>query len=208
MKPWRLFVAFMLVSLGAFSVYINLMTTPQEIWYTYSLGAAVIAALQILLPKHLTLVTWVSALIVGAVLIEENLSDSPSTPWYLYTIGGLVLWPVLVMFRKHMANLSTALIISFAICIYYFGLYLYFGHDNPWYGFIIFAMSWWPLSVVGSRTSSLFFAVLGFGVLSIFFLFVNIAYSPSVIWAIYPIFGVAWWPLAAYFYSYRRHLSR
>ncbi|PAD37610.1 hypothetical protein [Terribacillus sp. 7520-G] len=208
MNPWRVLVAFMLISLGAFSVYINLVTTPQEIWYTYSLGAAVIAALQLLLPKQLALVTWLSAIIIGAVIVRENLVDSPSIPWYLYTIGGLVLWPVAIMFRKHLANLGPALIISLAVCIYYYGLHSYFGHDNPWYGFVIFAMSWWPLSIIGHRSSSLFFSVLGFGALSVFFLFVNIAYSPSVIWAIYPIFAAAWWPLSAYFYSHRRHLSR
>ncbi|SDD07964.1 hypothetical protein SAMN05421663_106192 [Terribacillus halophilus] len=208
MKPWRLFLAFMLVSMGAFSVYINMMTTPQEIWYTYSLGAAIIIALQILLPKQLTFVTWVSAIIVGAVLVRENFLDSPSYPWYLYTIGGLVLWAVAVTFRKHLANLGIACLVSLTVCLYYFSLHSYFGHENPWYGFIIFTMSWWPLSIIGHRTSSLFFSVIGFGSLSVFFLFVNIAYSPSVIWAIYPIFGAAWWPLTAYFYSHRRHLSR
>ncbi|MFP7478617.1 hypothetical protein [Terribacillus saccharophilus] len=208
MKPWRLFVAFMLLSLGGFSVYINLMTTPEEIWYTYSLGAGVIAALQILFPNQMTVVTWLSAIVIGAVLINENMSDSPSTPWYLYTLGALALWGVAVMLRKHLANIGVALVVSLAVCVYYFGLHQYFGHETPWYGFVIFAMSWWPLSIIGQRSSSLFFSVLGFGALSVFFLFVNVAYSPTVIWAIYPIFAVAWWPLAAYFYSYRRHISR
>ncbi|WP_077305245.1 hypothetical protein [Terribacillus halophilus] len=209
MKPWRLFVAFMLVSLGGYTVYINLKTTPQEIWYTYSLGVCVLFALQILLPKQQAVVSWLSAIFVGTVLVHENLTDTPEVLWCLYTFGALTLWPTLVMFRKSLGSLKTALFISLAVCLYYAALHEYFGHETPWYGFIIFVMSWWPLSLIGKRlNSNLFFSVLGFGALSLFFLFVNIAYSPSVIWAVYPIFAAAWWPLAAYFYSYRRRYVR
>ena len=50
---------------------------------------------------------------------------------------------------------------------------------------------------------SLAFSVWGAILLSAFFVFINLYYSPFVIWFVYPVFAVLWWP-SVQFFRWRR----
>ncbi|MDD1501348.1 permease prefix domain 1-containing protein [Lysinibacillus sp. CNPSo 3705] len=43
------------------------------------------------------------------------------------------------------------------------------------------------------------FSIWGSGLIIVFFIFINLYYTPNIIWAIYPIFAILWWPLTMYF---------
>ncbi|MGM9925041.1 MAG: hypothetical protein ACI35R_12420 [Bacillus sp. (in: firmicutes)] len=47
------------------------------------------------------------------------------------------------------------------------------------------------------------YSVCGSTLIILFFLFINMYYSPNVIWFVYPTFVVLWWPLTMYFYVYK-----
>lgn len=46
---------------------------------------------------------------------------------------------------------------------------------------------------------SLAFSVWGGIILTAFFAFINLYYTPGNIWFVYPVFAVIWWPMSMYF---------
>ncbi|MGE7842777.1 permease prefix domain 1-containing protein [Lysinibacillus sp. NPDC093712] len=51
------------------------------------------------------------------------------------------------------------------------------------------------------------FSLWGSGLITAFFIFINLYYTPNTIWAIYPIFAILWWPLSMYFVWSRKKWS-
>jgi Flp pilus assembly protein TadB len=51
---------------------------------------------------------------------------------------------------------------------------------------------------------ALAFSVWSAAIITLFFLFINLYYTPHTIWFVYPVFAVIWWPMTLYFCWYRR----
>ncbi len=152
--------------------------------------------------KHLAL--FYSLLII-LFLILTNYLNTPDYPWFLFAIYPILWWPILVFLGDKAAAMSTALIGSISIIIYYFVLNMIFSPQYLWVIYPAFAVLWWPLSLYHAKRKTYFqYSIHASLMISLFFIGVNIISSPGTIWAVYPIFCVLWWPLSMYYFVYKK----
>ncbi|WP_042150133.1 hypothetical protein [Paucisalibacillus sp. EB02] len=190
-----------------FLIVVNFITSEEYPWFIYP------TVLLLLLPlglycifekKHI-LFSMVGSFIILVFLIMENSIKTPGYPWVLYAAAPIVLWPIISILGKRNANMFVASSISILFILYYVFLNINLAPSNPWAMFPAFVILWWPLTIYHiERKSSFAFSISAALFISLFFISVNIFYSPNAIWAIYPIFAVLWWPLSMYYFYYRK----
>lgn len=190
-----------------FLIMVNFITSEEYPWFIYP------SVLLLLLPlglycifekKHV-LFSLVSCFIVTLLLITENYIKTPEYPWVLYAVAPIILWPIIAILGKRNANMFVASSISTIFILYYVLLNIYLAPSNPWAIFPAFVILWWPLTLYHIKRESFFaFSVSASLFISMFFISINVFYSPNTIWAIYPIFAVLWWPLSMYYFHYRK----
>jgi hypothetical protein len=145
-----------------------------------------------------------SALTV-AFLFVLNLVSSPAHLWAVYPSAAIPWWPVSVFFAKRRAWLAysvagAALVAGGSILVN-----LIASPGTPWAFYPIFAVLWWPMSVLFARLKNgLGYSVAATALTSAFLLTINLLYSPGVLWVVFPVFAVMWWPLSIYFFKYRK----
>lgn len=139
-------------------------------------------------------------------LIINNIMHT-SYPWVLFCVPAFVIWPIAVCMPRQMTTVPFAFLLSIAVVGYYALLNLFLAPGYPWILFVIFAVAWYPFSVLLAKRT---FAYSVFGLIwsILFFSIVNIITSPHTIWAVYPVFAVLWWPLSVYFFVERPRRQR
>ncbi|MCC2251351.1 MAG: hypothetical protein ACQEWU_06820 [Bacillota bacterium] len=190
-----------------FLFIVNMLTSVEHIWFMYPAVVMLVFPLGLYCykQKKQTLFAIITSTLLLILLIIENRS-TPTYPWVSYTVIPLVYWPILVFLGAKAKTLRVAVVGSGVAILYYFLLNVIVSPHTPWVIFPAFAVLWWPLSVYHVRRSTYFtFSLHASLLLCLFFIMVNIIYSPGTIWAIYPIFAILWWPLSLYFFVYKRN---
>lgn len=190
-----------------FLILVNLLTSSHYFWFIYPTFALLFWPIGLYCAKRgkFQLLSILYSTLIIAFLIFENIKDSPEHPWALYAILPILWWPILMVLKEKAKTMTTALIGSSSIILYYLILNILLSPQFPWAIFPTFAVLWWPLALYHARKKTFVaFSVYASLLISVFFIIVNIITSPQTIWAIYPIFAVLWWPLSMYYFVYKR----
>lgn len=203
---WRFVMAGSVLTI-VFLMVVNFLTTAHYPWFIYPSIMLLLLPLGIfsIIAKKHTLFSVVGSMVLLIVLLLENYINTPDYPWFLYAAAPIVLWPVLVLLGKRNGSIPVAVTISILFICYYTLLNIYLAPSYPWAIFPAFVILWWPLSVFHAKRKSFFaYSVNASLYSSLFFISVNLFFSPGEIWAVYPIFALLWWPLSMYYFYNRR----
>ncbi|MBO0995414.1 hypothetical protein [Bacillus sp. SD088] len=189
-----------------FLIIVNLITGPGYPWVIYPAFALILWIMGyyfIRKGKHRQLALFYSLLIILFLILTNHL-NTPDYPWFLFAVYPLLWWPILVFLGDKAAAMSTALIGSISIIIYYFILNMIFSPQYLWVIYPAFVVLWWPLSLYHVKRGTYFqYSIHASLLITLFFICVNVISSPGTIWAVYPIFCVLWWPLSMYYFVYK-----
>ena len=132
---------------------------------------------------------------IAAFMVLVNYLTSPGFPWFIFPVFAVIWWPMSIFFYNRRSASGFAVCASLLIIAFFIILNLVTSPGFLWFIFPVFAVIWWPMSILLGRRPKVFAVVAA--VLTIgFFLIVNIMTSFSHPWFIYPAFAVLWWPMA------------
>lgn len=192
----------------AFLVITNYVTSPSVIWFHYPVFAVMWWPLGALSEGSRTSKTWsvAGALTLAAGLTLDNLLRTPSSPWVLLTYYPILMWMAGVLLGRRLGRLSVTLFGSLVGIAYYTMLNITVFPGFPWAIFPVYAILWWPPSIVcfAGRKRPMLFSIAGTVLSAALFVAVNAVASPDTVWAVFPIFAILWWPLAVYYFVYRQ----
>ncbi|MFB6467451.1 hypothetical protein ACE38V_11650 [Cytobacillus sp. Hz8] len=194
-----------------FLIIVNLITSSMYLWFFYPMFAILFWPIGVYCARkgRFELLSLLYSLLIIGFLVIENIVYSPEHPWSLYTILPILWWPILMYLKEYARTLTTAIIGSISIILYYTILNMAISPEFPWAIFPAFAVLWWPLSLYHARKKTFVaFSVSASLFISIFFIIVNAVTTPNDIWAVYPIFTILWWPLSMYYFVYKRKTTR
>ena len=204
-KTIKLFSVLMSGLTAALLAVINLLYSPQVLWFPWTIFYfAWWPVCQCLGAKAKTLtfaVIGAVAIIAYHIVVYRVLTPGVH-PWYLYMILPAVWWPVTMAFKEKAASLGF-LGISMAVFILYYGaLNLIFSPIYFWSIYLLYPTAWAVIGTYyGRKHRFLAMAVWGTVITIAFFAIVNYITTPHHIWAVYPIFVILFWPLSLYFFK-------
>ena len=187
--------------IAAYCIAINLWLTPHHFWAIHPIFAALWWPLSLYFTgkgdyKKFSIA---GALLTIAYLIGCNLL-STSYPWALYACFPVIGWPLSMVLGKRLGAFTFSVVGSISALAWYGVLNLRLEPSSPWIIFVAFPLLWWPLSVYFSgRHRPHIYAVVMSALSIVFFIAVNIIYSPGAVWAFYPAFALLWWPMTLLF---------
>ena len=204
---YRAYSLIMTLATVAYLATINLLNTPNNMWFQYTIFYLLWWPLVMFLGKKAKSLGFS---IVGAALIIAYhtavyyIQTPLQHPWYLYIILPALWWPVCTALRRHIHRVWFLLMSLTVFVAYYVTLNLIISPEYFWAIYIIYPALWAVMGMYfGKRKRFFAYSVWASIVTIIFFSLVNYMNSPNHIWAIYPSFAIIWWPLSLYFYRVR-----
>ncbi|GAF12578.1 hypothetical protein JCM19045_1784 [Bacillus sp. JCM 19045] len=198
-----LYSSLMTVSILLIILLINLLETPEYLWFMYFWFPLLWWPISAFVGRYAktTLFASVASLSIILYYVVLNVYMQTSFPWALFPAFALLWWPLSLAFAKNYKLYS--IISSVFIASFFVSLNAITTPEIAWAIYPIFVVLWWPVALYFSQKPFLF-SMIAFSMLSIFFVCVNYITSPATIWAVYPIFIAIWWPLSLYFFSYKK----
>ncbi len=192
----------------AFLAAINLLNTPEYMWFQYTLFYFMWWPLSMLLgnkAKTFGFAVVGAALIIAYHVMLYYIQTPLGHPWYLYIILPAIWWPVCMALRRHISRVWF-LLLSLAVFVgYYVTLNLILLPNYFWSIYIIYPVLWAVMGLYFGRRKKYFAMSVCASIVTIaFFTLINYITSPNSIWAIYPSFAILWWPLSLYFYRIKK----
>jgi len=199
-------VLFSLILIAYYPI-VNLALTPERFWAIYPIFVTLWWPLHLTFKSDNKKFSIVGALLTITFFIASNLLET-SYPWSLYACFPVALWPAEMYLGKKMGALWFSVFASVSSVLWYGVINLLLAPYSPWVIFVAFAVLWWPLSVYfyGKHCPQKY-AVLMSALSIMFFITVNVIYSPGAVWAIYPVFGLLWWPVTMAFARRKKFLE-
>ncbi len=192
----------------AWLALINILNTPEYLWFQYTVFYFLWWPAVMLLGKKAAS-TWF-AVIGAAVIIAYHsaiyyIMTPGFHPWHLYIILPAVWWPVCIALKKHIHRIWFLLLSLMVFAAYYVALNIIIYPQYFWSLYLLYPEIVAVISLYyANRKKPFIYSVWVTGVSMIFFTTANYISSPNVIWAIYPIFAILWWPLSVYFYKAKK----
>lgn len=190
-----------------FLITVNLLTSPQYLWFIYPTFILLVWLFSLIFikTKYYLLNAIFCSFMFMVFIITLNYMHSPNHPWFLYVTLPAILWPIAVAYGKKAKTLTFAVVTSGSIILYYAVLNILLAPEYPWAIYPAFVVLWWPLVLYFTRKKDYFgLSALCSIITIIFFITVNVVSTPNTIWAIYPIFLILWWPLSMYFFYLKK----
>ena len=143
------------------------------------------------------IVSLIASFFILAFLFFINYTTSWSHPWIIYPAFAILWWPLAAICKRKKKAVAFSIAGSAWISIFVLSVNLITSSGYLWCIFPIFAIWWWPLSLIlcedkKYRLYSVLASIYTIG----FFYLVNWISSPNVTWFIYPTFAILWWPIA------------
>lgn len=186
---------------SALLVVLNLLTTPDILWFVYPVYAVAWWPLGVYLCRRKAYFTFAAAgsILTMAFLAATNLLTSPGHLWFLYAAPPLLCLPAGVYFRGRMHMLPVALGFCALITAYCAVVNLLLTPGHLWAIYPIYGTLWWPMSLFfAGRKAYRAFSAAGTAVTTAFLIAVNMLTS-AFPWALYACFPVFLWPAAMFF---------
>ena len=194
-----------------FLAIVNVVTYRDYLWFVYPAFALLWWPVSVVLaPRYPKMFSIVGSLMTLLFLAGINLMFSPGHLWVLYAAFPVLCWPVMMLLGRRAGRLPAALLISLLAVVYYVLLNRLYSPGFPWAIFPVYAVMWWPLSVLfAKKKRPMAFSAAGTVWSILFFIVLNAVTTPFQIWAVYPIFAVLWWPLSILcFVTLRKRVSK
>lgn len=192
----------------AYLAVINLLNTPDVLWFQYTIFYLMWWPLVMILGKRAktTGFAMIGALLIIAYHVALYHWVTPGAhPWYLYLILPALWWPVCMALRGNINKVWFQFFSLGVFTVYYIILNLIITPGYFWAIYVIYPVLWAIMgNYFGRRKRFFTLSVCASVITIVFFALVNYMTSPHVIWAIYPSFAIVWWPLAMYFYRSKR----
>lgn len=190
-----------------FLAIVNLITGIEHLWFIYPAFFIMwwpISTYYIMKRKAKRL-SVIGFILFSLFFASINYIFTPSHPWCLYIIYVLIWWPIIMHTGKKVGTLPFSIVGCVCTIVYYTILNILIAPNYPWAIFPGFAILWWPVTLCFVRKRQFFtYSVVGSIIIAVFFITVNVTFTPNTIWALYPIFAAAWWPLSTYYFVHSR----
>ena len=142
----------------------------------------------------------ISSLLIIAFFFITNYLTSWSHPWFIYPTFAVIWWPLSLYFAGNKNFKAFSVAGSILISVFFILVNVITSPGYFWCIYPIFAVLWWPLSMILRGAKQYKFYSIIMSILTIgFFLIVNLISSSNTIWFFYPSFTVILWPLSIYF---------
>lgn len=183
-----------------FLAVVNLVTTPQNLWFFYALPPLLCFPAGVYLRNKMSIpIVVLFSLILVAYFPVINLVFTPGRFWAIYPIFVTLWWPLHLIFRNDYKKLSIA---GAFITIVFFIASNMLETSYPWALFACFPVTLWPVAMyLGKQMGALRFSVFASVSIIIWYGLLNIFLAPSNPWVLFVAFAVLWWPLSVYFYG-------
>ncbi len=200
MKPFPLAILFGGI-ITTYFVVINILF-PGYPWALFACFPAVAWPLTVFITQKLGKL-WASivgsfcaALWYGAL----NLFLAAGFPWVIFVIFAVAWWPTGVYFHGRGKPLTYAIVMTSISAAFFIAVNLICSPGAIWAIYPVFALLWWPVSILFARRKQWFGLALTGSLLTIAFLAaVNIITSPAFPWSAFPSLAILWWPTAVFF---------
>jgi len=202
----RIAVLFSLILIAYYPI-INIALTPDRFWAIYPIFATLWWPLHLIFKNDNKKFSIAGAFLTIVFFIVSNLVET-TYPWALYACFPVTLWPAAMYIGKQMGALKFSVFASVSTILWYGALNVFLAPSSPWAIFVAFAVLWWPLSVYFyGRHCPQRYALVMSALSIVFFIAVNVIYSPGAVWAVYPAFGLLWWPVTLMFAHSKKWLG-
>jgi hypothetical protein len=202
----RQFMAFAWVGsalITAFLAAVNLIHTPQNLWFPLTLPVILCWPAGVYLHgrKKAGLFALLGGLLLIAYCTVLNLIYTPNCFWAIYPIYLILWWPVSSLCTamgdsKKFSVLGSILTIAFLVVLNL----LHTAY--PWALYACFPVILWPAAMYAiPKTGAFRFSVLGALAVFIWYGALNILLEPGSPWSIFVAFAAAWAPLSVYYYG-------
>jgi hypothetical protein len=194
----------------AYLVALNLVFSPRHPWFLYACYPLLWWPIVMYLGKKAG--TLAFAAVCSAVTIAYytalNVFVSPGYPWAIYPAYAVLWWPLAIYFARRKQWMGFSIAASVMSILFFIAANLVSSPHAIWAIYPIFAILWWPMSMLFAKTKNwLGYSVAGAALFSVFMVAVNLITSPGTPWAFYPIFAVLWWPMSMFFAKRRSWLG-
>ncbi len=206
-KP-KLFSVIAAIYISVFFLIVNLVSSPNTVWFIYPAFAVIWWPLSQVLCglKKYKLYSVVSSLYMTAFLALVNLLTSPFYIWFYYPAFVIAWWPLSMFFAK---KYSKPYSVVMSIIIIGFLALINFMHtpDKLWFHQTIFFVVWWPVvTLLGKRAKTLAFAIVSAVVIIGYAVLFYYLKTPGIHpWYLYVIFPVVWWPVCV---GFKKHIYK
>jgi hypothetical protein len=208
----KLYSVIMTLATIAWLALINLLNSPNYIWFQYTIFYLIWWPVVMLLGKKAASVWFsiIGSLAIIAYHIAVYYIQTPSIhPWYLYIILPALWWPVCMALKKHLRRIWFLLFSLVVFAVYYLTLNVLIYPQYFWSMYLLIPEIIAVISLYYANKKKPFaYSVWVSSVLIVLFLLSNYMNSPNVIWAIYPVFAIIWWPLSVYFYKRNKSIKQ
>lgn len=186
--------------IAALFVVMNLIVTPDTLWFIYPVFAVIWWPLGVCLcrAKHFLAFALTGSLLTIVFLAAVNILTTPHNLWFVYTVPPLLCFPAGVYFKDRMRSLGVALSFSVIIIAYYTAVNLLLTPARFWAIYPIFVTLWWPVTqFFTARKAYKAFSIVG-AAMTIAFLIASNLLTTTYPWALYACFPVLLWPAAMF----------
>lgn len=192
---------------GVFLIIVNMITTPQIIWFIYPCIFLLLCPgmLYFAYRNQLKSYSICMSMIIVVTLFIINMMQTPDILWFLYPAYPILWWPIIIHLGRRLGELSVSLYGAVVTIAYYLLLNIFISPEYIWFIYPSFVILWWPLTIYHMKQKFYVLYSMNASIfISLFFIIVNMETTPDEIWAIYPIFCILWWPMSMYFFVYKR----
>lgn len=207
-KRYRLFSVIGSLYTAAFFLVVNIVTTPETVWFIYPVFAVLWWPLSQLLcgMKKYKLFSVIASLYTIGFFALVNFLTSPATLWFVYPAFGIAWWPLSMFFAKRYPKIYSV-VMSAATIGFLAVVNLAITPEYMWFYQAIFFILWWPVvMLLGNRAKSFTFAVISAAVIIAYFYILHNMQTPELHpWYLYTIFPAVWWPVCV---GFKKHITK
>ena len=210
-KRYKLYSIVMSMLTIVFFSIVNLISSPNTLWFIYPSLAVVLWPLSMYFAKekYIKLYSIIISLVFAAFLILINYIYTPNEIWWTYTVFYLIWWPIVMLLGSKAKTTTFAIIAALAIIAYYIAQYLiHTPGEHPWYLYIILPILLWPYSTYFKKVlHTKIFLLVSMFLFVLYYSILNFVLFPGYPWVIYLIYAVSWAVMGMYFASRKRFFA-
>jgi hypothetical protein len=210
-KRYKLYSIVMSALTILFFFTINLISSPDTIWFFYPSIAITLWPLSIYFAtkKYIKLYSVIVTLLITVSLFLINNYYTPETLWWTSTLFYLAWWPIVMLLGNRAKTTAFSIAAALVIIAYFIAQYLIETPGaHPWYLYIILPVLWWPVSTYFKDIlhTKKFLLVTMF-VFVLYYSILNIVLSPGYLWVIFLIYALSFPVMSIYFSSRKQYFA-
>lgn len=208
-KRYKLFSVIASLFTIAFFLVINLLSSPNVIWFIYPAFAVIWWPMSQIIcgAKKYKLYSVVASLYFIGFLALVNYITSPGYAWFYYPAYVIAWWPLSMFLLKKKSAKMYSLIMSLVTVAFLAAINLLNTPKILWFQYTLFYLMWWPLAMLlGKRAKTLAFSIIGAALIIAYHTMLYYIQTPLVHpWYLYIILPAIWWPVCM---ALKKHVNK